>query len=400
MTYRTKIVSFLKNFGQSILSLSFNLLGLLTGTVLVLNQNVFSYAPWILPLFPSILSIRGAIGGIFCAQMGTALHVGTISPKFKKNTVQFYHLFHSVVVLTFISSITAGFTFYLFNTLILRVANIDSVAIMIVVISTMGFSILFITPIALLISIIAFKKGLDPDVITYPIISTIADVIVMLCYVLMLNLYFSMDSQSHYVLLLIDLLFLTISMFYLSKDLHAPYFIKTIREFLITLGLISVIMNITGLILTEIMGVVGNQPQIFVIYPALMTTIGGLGSIIGSTATTKLALGSMTSSFSSIKEHLTEILSTWIASLILFIVFPSVIFIFGVIDLQVFRQLVLQLLFANILAASIMIIISFGVAIATYKRGWDPDNFVIPIESSIADAVTTTALLIVMSTII
>ncbi len=159
-------------------------------------------------------------------------------------------------------------------------------------------------------------------------------------------------------------------------------------------------MNVTGMILTEIMGVVGNQPQIFVIYPALITTIGGLGSIIGSTATTKLALGSMTSSFLSIKEHLTEILSTWVASLILFLVFPSVIFIFRVIGLLVFGQLILQLLFVNVLAASIMIIVSFGVAIVTYKRGWDPDNFVIPIESSIADAVTTAALLIVMSIII
>jgi cation transporter-like permease len=33
------------------------------------------------------------------------------------------------------------------------------------------------------------------------------------------------------------------------------------------------------------------------------------------------------------------------------------------------------------------------VAILTFKKGLDPDNFVIPIESSIADSVTTVALL-------
>jgi cation transporter-like permease len=50
-------------------------------------------------------------------------------------------------------------------------------------------------------------------------------------------------------------------------------------------------------------------------------------------------------------------------------------------------------LITNILAVSIMVVIAYFVAIVTYRRGWDPDNFVIPIESSLADSVTTIALL-------
>jgi len=51
---------------------------------------------------------------------------------------------------------------------------------------------------------------------------------------------------------------------------------------------------------------------------------------------------------------------------------------------------------ANIVAASIIILISFGVAVLTYQRGLDPDNFVIPIESSFADSVTTFSLLLAL----
>ena len=49
----------------------------------------------------------------------------------------------------------------------------------------------------------------------------------------------------------------------------------------------------------------------------------------------------------------------------------------------------MQLLATNILAVSFIIIISFIIAISTQKRGLDPDNFVIPIESALAEGITT-----------
>jgi len=59
-----------------------------------------------------------------------------------------------------------------------------------------------------------------------------------------------------------------------------------------------------------------------------------------------------------------------------------------------------QLLTTNILAVVIMIIVAYTVAIYTFRRGWNPDNFVIPIESSLADTVTTAAVLVALTLII
>jgi cation transporter-like permease len=59
-----------------------------------------------------------------------------------------------------------------------------------------------------------------------------------------------------------------------------------------------------------------------------------------------------------------------------------------------------QLLTTNILAVSLMIFIAFAVAIFTLRRGWNPDNFVIPIESSLADTITTAAVLVALFFII
>ena len=80
------------NLGQSILSLSFNTLGLLTGTIILLYLGILSLekAPWAIFLYPGILSVRGAIGGLFSGHLGTGLHLGSIKPVLRQNTNDFY----------------------------------------------------------------------------------------------------------------------------------------------------------------------------------------------------------------------------------------------------------------------------------------------------------------------
>ena len=161
---------------------------------------------------------------------------------------------------------------------------------------------------------------------------------------------------------------------------------------------VAFIVNVTGSLLNEIREVVGSRSEIYVVYPALIDTVGSVGSIVGSTATTKLFLGVLKSSFSSIKQHLTEIGGAWIASMMMFTLYSVLPFTQRITTLNLL-EFVAQLLMTNILAVSMMVIIAYAVAIFTYRRGWDPDNFVIPIESSLADSITTVSFLAALSAI-
>ena len=58
-----------------------------------------------------------------------------------------------------------------------------------------------------------------------------------------------------------------------------------------------------------------------------------------------------------------------------------------------------QLLTTNVLAVTIMVVVAYDVAISTFRRGLNPDNFVIPVESSLADTVTTAAALLALALI-
>jgi mgtE-like transporter len=393
----TMFRSVVKRLGPSVLALAFNLGGMLAGTLLVSYLGVFSVTPWALLLFPGVLSVRGAIGGLFSGHLSTALHLGTVRASYTKNTRQFYRLVSAINTLTFWSSIILGLATSLFGVITLGLTFSDALTILAVNIATMGISLVLLSPLTLGISILSFKRGMDPDVIVYPVISTVADVIVTLCYIGVLTSFVS--SQGGAVVIgLFDLVFLCATLYVLNKNYSEPVFVKTVKEFLLTIILVAFIVNVTGSFLDKISQIVRGNSKVYVVYPALIDTVGDVGSIVGSTATTKLALGTMERSFASIKRHLSEIGSAWMASLLMFSIYAVTSSImYGVATLNEVGGFMIQLFITNGLAVSFIVVISFAVAIYTQKRGWDPDNFVIPIESSLADGITTISLWIALS---
>lgn len=390
------------NFGQSLLSLSFDALGLVTGILLILYLGILSIseAPWALFLFPGILSVRGAVGGLFSGHLGTGLHLGTIKATFTGNTRDFQTLLRVVVTLAFLSGLSVGSGTWIFGLFLWNATIIDFVQLLTVIIATMALSVVFVSPLTMMFSVLSFRRGLDPDVVVYPISSPVSDIINTVCYVLSLGLFFLFGSLGRSLIILLDLLFISFVIYIIIRNVGEKKFVQTIREFIVTLAFVTIIVNITGSLLDKISGI-ANGRNIYSVYPAIIATIGGVGAIIGSTATTKLALGLIKPSFSSIKEHINEIGGAWIASILMFVIYVILSSIINgtvtTVDLLIFTG---QLVTTNFLAVTIMLLVAYNVAIYTFKHGWNPDNFVIPIESSLADTVTTASVLLALAILI
>ena len=73
-----------------------------------------------------------------------------------------------------------------------------------VIVSSMGLSILVISPLTFWISVTSFNKGLDPDVIVYPIVSTVADLIITVIYIGVLFIVIRLPGESLYIFSLIN----------------------------------------------------------------------------------------------------------------------------------------------------------------------------------------------------
>jgi len=391
---------FIDTFKQSFLAFSVDLGGLFAGSVLVAFSGVITLVPWGLIIYPTILSMRGVIGGLFCGRLSTALHLGTIKPSFTHNTSEFYSLFYAALTLTFQSSFMIGTVASVFAISFWKASLADVASILTVMIATMNLSFLIASPITLAVSAFSFRHGLDPDIIAYPVMSTTTDILDTLCLVWTIKLLLSPEYFGSYILGLLDIGFLFLVLFLLIKHRKKGSFTRTIREFFFTLVVVTIIVNVTGTVLGKISEVIGNsRPEIYMVYPAVIDTIGDVGSVVGSIATTRLALGMLTASFKSIKKHTPEIAGGWLSSALWFILFSLISFYttHGAIVFQEWLRLVSVLLTLNILAAPIIAVISYSVAVLTYRKGLDPDNFVIPIESSLSDSVTTISLFFALS---
>lgn len=385
--------NFYNLFKETSMAYFFGLGGLFAGFMIAAYIGVFEFAPWTVALYPVLVSAKGITGGLLSGRLSTALHLGTVKPNLLKNTKTFYTLIEALVFLTLTTAITIALFSFIFGQLFWGITLDDFLGIFLVIISTMTMG-LFLSIITINVAFISFRKGSDPDIVVYPILSTISDIFITACFLLSLTFYFS-GFLGQVILFVIGLSVIFLGVYMFIKNIHHPIFIKTIRESLFTMFLVAFLVNIAGTTLVGINRIIENRSEILMVYPALIGMIGNVGSVVGSTATTKLALGLLSPSFSSMKYHVKNIFSAWGASLLMFTILAIIsLLINGIFSLNSLYRFTLILFLTNLFAVLAIVILTYAISILTFKKGLDPDNFVIPVESSFADAVTSIALLL------
>jgi mgtE-like transporter len=391
--------SFSGMFKETALACLFDIGGLIAGFMIAVQLGVLQLSPWALALYPAVVSVKAVITGLLTGRLSTALHLGTIYPKFFGNTKPFYKLIEAMVVVTLGTSATISAIAAVFGSLFWGITIADFSAILAVMVSTLSLGLL-ISLITIQFTFMSFKEGLDPDTVVYPAISTVADIVITFLYIGVLNLYFS-GTLGKGVIVLFGLINVFLVLIILPRNIREAEFVKVLKESVVTMLLVAFLVNITGTVLKGVSNLASGRREIYTVYPAIIDMMGDVSLVIGSAATTKLALGALTPTFSSIKNHVKNLFSAWIASLMLFAVLGLLsLAINGIVSLQEISNLLLILLVSNIIAFITIAVLSYATSIVTFKRGLDPDNFVIPVSSSLADAITTIALFIALLLIV
>jgi mgtE-like transporter len=386
-------------FKETTLTCLFDIGGLIAGFTIALQLGIFQLSPWALALYPAVVSVKGVITGLLTGRLSTALHLGTVYPKFFGNTKTFYRLIGALVVLTLATSATISVIAFVFGTLLWGITILDFPAILTVMVATLSLGLL-ITLITVKFAFISFKRSLDPDTIVYPAISTVADVVITFLYIGVLHLYFS-GTIGQWSIIIFGLINVFLVLIILPHNLRESEFVKMIKESLPTMLLVAFMVNITGTVLKGVSILFGARREIYTIYPAIIDMMGDVGVVVGSAATTKLALGVLTPSFSSIKNHSKNIFSAWSTSLVLFAVLGLLsLALNDMFSLQEISSLLLILFVSNMIAFGAIAVLSYAISILTFKRGLDPDNFVLPVGSCLADSITTIALFVALILII
>ncbi|MFW9969414.1 MAG: magnesium transporter [Candidatus Odinarchaeota archaeon] len=155
-----------ETFPSEIISIVGHIFSGIVLTLLILPFNSF---PILLLMIPALLSIRGNLSGPYIARTARDLIIGEFSIRsWIENTLATYFL--SLITSFLIGLFTLILNLIIFHITILTIGSI----ILIPIISTLISSTITI-PISTLLNYIAFNRGLNPNNVVPPIMTTVGD---------------------------------------------------------------------------------------------------------------------------------------------------------------------------------------------------------------------------------
>jgi len=147
------------------------------GSVLEGMKEKFYVIPGLLTIVPPLVGLRGNIGCALGSRLGTALHLGTLRPKFSRD----WELVGNALAAIFLS-IVGSLTVVIVSLVLRGLVGLPSLFGDLVVIALLsgvlaGIPITFLT---ILVAFLSFRRRWDPDNVTGPVMTTLGDIVTML----------------------------------------------------------------------------------------------------------------------------------------------------------------------------------------------------------------------------
>jgi len=339
------------------------------------EKIMLSY-PVIFVILPGLMGLRGNIFGAMASRFTTMLHLGEMEPKLRdKNVVKNIFLGILLSVLPVVVLWIVG---------VIKVGNVASgvIVLLIVLTSTIFVSLImgYATAIA---TVLPFKRGIDPDTVAAPLVTSAGDLVTIPFLVLFILLH--EDLPRLFDILVLLAVFLLLVMGFRTKFESEEK--RMVGEILGIIGVLALFSSISGGLLESYSEVIYASEVFSVMYPAILDTAGNYGSIIGAKTSTKLHLGEIESVLN--RDSLLDIFVYFVTSFFIAILMNVVAI--GVVKVSLGKNV--GLVFPFIILYPFLVLfnmfIGYFLAIIFDRLGLDPDNATVPTITTLADIFST-----------
>lgn len=369
--------------------------GLFAGIGLARATDRFIAVPGIFVILPMLLGMSNDIDGSLAARLGSALHMGVIRPKSPLSR-ELYNVVSASFVLSVFESVSAGILAHILCLATgLRTVGLTG---MIFVALFGGFLGKVMTiPITTTLSIFFFNRGIDPDSVMGPVLTSYSDIFTMASLYLVTgyigNLTDSVLLEDGLGLSVIAVLL--ICFIYINrrrKTLHKKRILNDMSQIVFeSLPMILIPLALTapaGLALGFFEDLYLTNPVILLLLLPLNDMAGDYGCIVSSRLSTALHIGRVRPKFMEIgalKDELITIFTTGvITSLYMGLACYIVSVLLGLGYMEFGRLIILTLVTGTSLIA-FEIPLSIAVNFISYSKGLNPDNVTIPIVTDLGD---------------
>jgi len=141
-------------------------------------QNLLRNFPGLLIMVPGFLGLRGNILGAVSARIGTGLHTGLIKPKvtFRGDTAT--NFVASLFLSTVVNALIGVFAYLVSVTL-----SVNAVLWKLVLVGALSGALasVIVGPFTIVLTILVFRRGVDPDSVMGPLVTSVGDVTAVIC---------------------------------------------------------------------------------------------------------------------------------------------------------------------------------------------------------------------------
>ena len=373
--------AFKRCFSQSILAFQADVLSLLPSVIFASSLPMLKEYPILIVLYPIFLSVRGALGGLLCGKLSTALNVGWVEPRLRGNTSYFWALVATQAPLSALAA--------LIFTLIAVGIGGEFASLLIFTLSLSSLTALIMPLLISMVAFSTFNAGLNPDVVLYPITSSTSDLLVTMFFVILASCLITGLLTPLQVLSTLLLILVLAS---ILKYWHVNAYRSTVAEGAASLLLISLIVTLTGIGVRKLVDVAPRS--VIASYAALTGLLGDAAGAFGSLITTRLAIGGL----EHFKEDADRVVGEVIGIASAYGLMMSVFAVGGALAIGANPlPALLMVSKAATLAITLGMLASLTIAVVSFNLGLDPDSYVIPLESCLSDLITTYSLLLASS---
>lgn len=150
-----------------------------SGSFLGYMGDSFRLLPGLIIMVPPLLALRGNVSGILASRLGSALHQGVIEPRLSWTSEIVTNVL-SAIFLSLFGSFIIGMLSYSISFLTGIVPVSAHVLLLIAVVAGLLSSVIQ-SGLTVLIAILSYTKGLDPDNVTAPLMMSIGDLLTVSC---------------------------------------------------------------------------------------------------------------------------------------------------------------------------------------------------------------------------
>ena len=359
-------------------------------------REVLSLIPGLIVLLPSTINMRGSIAGVFASRLSSSMHLGEFSIDFRDGSVLGDNIRASLVV-TVETAFALGILAYAAG-LLFGFPTVGVVDLVLISVVSGIVSGLVVTGVTLVVALVSYRYGLDLDMIAAPTVTTSGDIVTLPILMLSATSVMLLSPGARQALGVVVVAVVIATLLYTRRRSEGTGAI--VRENLALLIPLGVFGTLAGLTYSFNLDNLLVLAVFLILIPPFTGGLGSIGGILASRLSTEMHTGEVNPSFLPGRGVVHHFIISYLYTLILLPLLALIAH--GAAVLMELNSpgpgvLVTISLVAGLAVVTLVNGVAYITASLSFRYGLDPDNFGIPVITSLIDLIGAATLVTVMN---